>query len=99
MIIGEIRSNIESIEKNSAIFEERNFDGRAEAIDYLEFNIIDRIDGLLQSASQSEEMTALKQCAERIKRQLESVDDVLFQRLRADIRNGVCTGAALRAVI
>jgi len=59
MVIFEIQSDIQAIEKNSALYQETNFDRRVKAIDYVEFNIIDRIDGLLQSSGQQEEMTAL----------------------------------------
>jgi hypothetical protein len=99
MVICEIRSDIEDIEKNSALYEETNFDSRVEAIDYIEFNIIDRIEGLLHTINQPEELTTLKQSAERVKRQLEEIDDNLFQRLRANIRGGGCTGTALKGLI
>jgi hypothetical protein len=99
MVIYEIQSDIEAIERNSALFKETNFDSRVEAIEYIEFNIIDRIDGLFQTINQPEELTTLKQCAERVKNQLEEIDDNLFQRLRADIREGGCTGTALKGLI
>lgn len=99
MVIHEIQSDIKAIEENSALREETNFDSRVEAIDYLEFNVIDRIEGLLHTVNPPEELVTLKQDAERVKRQLEDVDDTLFQRLRADIRGGGCTGTALRSRI
>lgn len=99
MVTYEIQSDIEAIEKNSALYEETNFDSRVEAIDYIEFNVIDRIEGLLQTINPPEELIPLKQYAERVKRQLEDIDDTLFQRLRADIRMGGCTGTALKGLI
>jgi hypothetical protein len=99
MIIYEIQSDIAAIEKNSALYEESNFDSRVEAIDYVEFHIIDRIEGLLHTTNQPEELTTLKQSAERVKRQLEDVDHTLFQRLRAAISIGVCRGVALKGLI
>jgi hypothetical protein len=99
MVIHEIQSDIETLEKNAALHEETNFDSRVEAIDYIEFNIIDRIEGLLHTINQPEELTRLKRYAERVKRQLEEIDHTLFQRLRADIRSGVCTGKALKGLI
>src|SRR5262249_62040996 len=86
----EIQSDIEAIEKNSALYEETNFDSRVAAIDHIEFNVIDRIEGLLQRTNPPEELTRLKQYAEGVKRQLENIDNNLFQRLRADIRMGSC---------
>lgn len=99
MLADEIHSELEAIEQAAALRAEQNFDSRAEAIDYIEFNVIDRIEGLLQTLDPSEELVALKQDAQRVKRQLEAIDAALFQHLRADIRNGNCTGAALKALI
>ena len=98
-VIYEIQSDVEVIENNSALYEETNFDSRVKAIDSIEFNVIDRIEGLLLATSQPEELTTLKQYAERVKSQLEEIDDNLFQRLRADIRVGVCAGTALTGQI
>lgn len=99
MVTYEIQSDIEALEQNSALYEETNFDSRVEAIDYIEFNVIDRIEGLLQTINPPEELILLKQDAERVKRQLEDIDDTLFQRLRADIRRGDCTGTTLKGLI
>lgn len=99
MITAEIQAAIEAIKKNAALYQETNFDRRVEAIDTLEFNIIDRIEGLLQTVNPSEELITLKQAAERVKRQLEEIDEVLFQRLRADIRTGRYPGTALKELI
>lgn len=97
--IYEIQSDIETIEKNSALYEETNFDSRVKAIDYIEFNVMERIEGLLLATNQPEELTTLNQYAEKVKSQLEEIDDNLFQRLRADIRVGVCAGTALKGQI
>jgi hypothetical protein len=99
MVTCEIQSDIEAIEKNPALYQETNFHSRVEAIDYIEFNIIDRIEGLLQTINPPEGLIPLKQSAERAKRRLEDIDDNLFQRLRADIRTGSCTGTALKGLI
>jgi hypothetical protein len=99
MVIYEIQSDIKAIEENPALYEETNFDSRVQAIDYIEFNVIDRIEGLLHTINQPEELTTLKQYAERVKHQLEEIDDALFQRLRADIRAGVGPGTALKGLI
>jgi hypothetical protein len=99
MVNNEILSDIEAIEKNAALYEEKNFASRVEAIDYIEFNVIDRIEGLLQMGNPPEALIPLKQHAERIKRRLEDIDDSLFQRLRADIRVGGCAGMALKGLI
>jgi len=99
MVTYDIQLDIETIENNAVLYEETNFNNRVEAIDYIEFNIIDRIEGLLQTTHSPEELISLKQSAERVKRRLEEVDETLFQRLRADIRTGKCTGTALKTLI
>ena len=92
----EIQSDIEAIEKNEALIEEANFMDRAEAIDFIEFHIIYRIDCLLRSSSQAEELTGLKRHAESLKNRLEEVDETLFRRLRVNIRSGNYTCEDLR---
>lgn len=84
----EIQSDIEAIEKNEALNEEANFVDRAEAIDFVEFHIIDRIDGMLRDSKQVENLTELKQRAESLKNRLEEINEKLVQRLRVDIRSG-----------
>jgi len=98
MSIYEIQSDIKAIENNFALYEEINFHSRAEAIDYLEFNAIDRIEGLLHTINPPEELIVLKEYAERVKNQLEEIDNNLFQRLRTGIRDGVYTRTALKAL-
>ncbi|MGE5263847.1 MAG: hypothetical protein ACM3S0_10725 [Acidobacteriota bacterium] len=98
-ITGEIQSEIESIAKDSTLYEEVNFDRRVQAIDYIEFNVVERIEGLLLASSQTDELTGLKQDAERVKAQLEEIDANLFRRLRADIRAGACAGTAFKGQI
>jgi len=99
MVAYEIRSNIEAIEEDATLFEEPNFGPRSEAIDYLEFKVIDRIDGLLQTTNPSAELVALGAYARKLERQLEDIDDHLFRGLRGDIRAGTCRGTALRVLI
>jgi SAM-dependent methyltransferase len=96
MLIPEIRSEIETIEKNPALYLETSFDSRAEAIDYIEFNIIERIEALPPDSNPSEELDELKQYAMKVKSRLEAIDENLFRRLGASVRSGVCTGTALK---
>ena len=97
--LSEIHSDIEAIEKNLALYEEKNFTGRVEAIDFIEFHLVDRINGLLQSVGRSEDLEHMKKHTEELKEQLEKIDGKLFQRLRADIRLGKCRGEAFRDMI
>jgi hypothetical protein len=98
-IITEIRSAIGTIEENDIFYREKNFNSRADAIDHIEFHIIDRIDSLLQNAAPTAELTSLKQRAKQIKLQLEKINDNLFRRLRARIKTGDCRGEAFRDMV
>ncbi|MDY6878157.1 MAG: hypothetical protein SWK90_18395 [Chloroflexota bacterium] len=96
LVAQEIQSDIKAIEKNEALDEEANFIDRANAIDFIEFHIIYRIDCMLRSGSQVEDLAELKQRAEALKNHLEKIDETLFHRLRANIRSGNYTCEDLR---
>lgn len=95
-IIQEIQSEIGAIEKNETLYEETNFTDRVEAIDFIEFHIIDRIEGMLRTSGQVGELTALKQHAELVKNRLREINEKIFRRLRANIKSGNYTGADLK---
>ena len=99
MIVQEIQSHIETVENNLALYEEPNFRERADAIDYIEFNILDRIESMLPAFPQANALAELKQYADHVKHQLEKIDEQLFQRLRVDIRAGTCKGESLKEMI
>jgi len=88
MTIAEIRSCISEIENDQSLCEEKSFDDRVEVIDFMACWIIGQIDELFQTGVQSAEMILLKDRAEKIKTELENVDNNLFQKLRAAIRAG-----------
>ena len=95
-IIREIRSEIETIEKAKALYEEASFTSRVEAIDLIEFRIVDRIENMLPTSDQVGELSALKQRAEMVKNHLEAINDKLLRRLRANTRSANFTGADLK---
>lgn len=99
MVADEIRTDIESIERDSALYDEANFVGRAEALDDLEFRVIDRIAGLLQTTEEPAGLDGLMPRAEMAVRRLEAIDEELFWRLRATMQSGGCRGRALRELI
>ncbi len=96
MVCHEIRSDTHAIAENRSLYMERNFTGRAEAIDFSEFHVIDRIEGLLQNTYPQKELISLMQLAETTKLRLEKINADLFKKLRADIENGNCRGWAFR---
>lgn len=95
MDTAEIKAAIEAIATQPSLYTEANFASRAEALDELEFHVIDRLDGLLETADAPPALLALKEQAEQLKLQLEATDSRLFQQLRAAIQAGHCTGPSL----
>jgi hypothetical protein len=102
--VGEQQVTIEALQSQldafdqAALYEPDNFQGRAEVIDAITFEIIDRIDGLLAYPSQPRKLRSLRQAAERLQRRLQVVDEQVFQDLRSLIRGG-CRGEPLRQII
>jgi hypothetical protein len=79
MFISDTQTALRALEQDTALREEKNFTGRADAIDYLDFHVIDRIEGITPQEQ------AVKRRAEDIKHSLEKIDADLFVRLRKNI--------------
>jgi SAM-dependent methyltransferase len=97
--IFEMQSHIEAIEKNDALYEEKNFDKRVEAVDFIEFHVIDQLEELLRKTDQPAPLNLLKYRAEKVKADLEKIDINLFQKLQANIRIGGYTGEGFKDLI
>jgi hypothetical protein len=97
--IHDIQSQIETIERNEALYDVTCFGGRVEALETITFDIIERIEGLISTSDRLDTLRALKQRAEQLREQLEEVDRILFQTFRATIRSGRYTCGALRREI
>jgi len=97
--IAEIQSDIEAIEKNPSLYEDKNFNERLYAIDFIEFQIMDHIESLLQKTIQPDELTLLKNRAKKIKIELEEIDNNLFKKLREDIRTGGYTEKGFKNLV
>jgi len=95
MITHEIESDIRAFEQNAALYVETNFSERTDALDFIDFHIIDRIEGLPTNNN----LAALKRKAEHIKCKLEKINVLLFERLRENIRDGVYTGSSFKKMI
>lgn len=85
--VSEIQSQIETIEGDTTLAEEANFESRTEALDFIEFHIIDRIEGLQEHGTINNKLQTLKHRAEKVKLELEKIDINLFELLREDIRD------------
>ncbi|HEY5371772.1 MAG TPA: class I SAM-dependent methyltransferase [Hanamia sp.] len=99
MSISEIQSHFEEIEKDVALLDEKNFDQRMEAIDFIEFCIIDQVEMSLQKTGQPNELILLRHRAGKIKLELEKINVSLFQKIRANIRRGEHRGKRFRDLV
>ena len=95
----EIKACIEALRNSLFLYKKENFDSRVDAIDFIEFQIIDQIDLLQQKENQGEDLTALKCVAEEIKNKLEQVNADLFHVLRHEIRNKKLEGGEFNRLI
>jgi hypothetical protein len=99
ILLSEIRSDLQAIEDNADIYDETHFSTRADTIDFIDFHIISRIEGLLLTNVPTTEFEILKQRAEHAKHRLEEVDNVLFKQLREQIRSGSYAQASFKAMV
>ena len=97
MTIESLQSQLDAFDQ-VVLYDPDNFQRRAEVIEVITFEIIDRIDGMLGYPSQPHKLHSLRGAAERLQRRLQAVDEGVFQGLRALIRNGM-RGEALRHMI
>jgi hypothetical protein len=91
----EILSDIETIGKDGKLYQRKNFNKRSHAIDYIEFQVIDRINALMESMDDFDQMNFLKQYAKKVKSHLEDVDTRMFHQLRMKISQGGYRGELL----
>ena len=99
MFIFKLQSYIESIEKDASLYEQRNFEKRSEAIDFIGFQVIDQIDEWLLSATSTDQLLLLRQRAEKVRSALERTDQQLFQHIQSDIRLGRYAHTGFKALI
>jgi SAM-dependent methyltransferase len=84
--LGEIRAVFDVLRGDPSLRAADNFQGRSRAIDVLEVEVIDRIDGLLPHSGSRIEWARLRGQAEELKGLLEELDQTLFRTLRSEIR-------------
>lgn len=83
--IAEITAQLTAFAGESALHDEKNFARRIDAIDFIDFHIIDRIESLIDIEGQASELRLLKQRAENIKVKLDETNRRLFEKLREEI--------------
>jgi hypothetical protein len=95
----EILKDIETISKNEKLYQEKNFNSRLQALDYIEVHVIDRINTLMEGTDVSDAMNFLKQYALKVKNDLEVVDTRMFHQLRTKISQEGYKGRILMDLI
>ena len=95
-IIAEMQSDLWAIENDEAAYEETSYLDRVEAIDFIEFHIVDRIESMLQRGDQTDGLAALRQRAVMTRDRLEEANSGFVQRCRANIASGNSTCADLK---
>lgn len=77
-MISEMQSDLEKIETAIDIGENTNFNFRVDSIDFIDFYIIDRVEGLLQTAGQCDELRNLRLRAHQVQSTLETINTTMF---------------------
>ncbi|GAA3982704.1 hypothetical protein [Mucilaginibacter dorajii] len=98
-IIAEIKADISLNERDITLYEKNNFDSRTNAIDFIDFHILDRIASLQQQTGRNEELHALKKRAEKLENELEEINAELFVHLKEQIRTGGYTQSSFQMMI
>jgi hypothetical protein len=99
MVISEIQSDLEAVERGEHLYEEKNFDSRMEALDFIDVHIIDRIDGLDQNSELKKDLETLRLRVDKLKNELEEINTNLFRRLREGIKSGIYKGASFMKIV
>ncbi len=97
-IVAGLCAELRALEGDRTLLEETNFAARSEAIDFLDFHVIDRINGLLVHDEAHGGLEALRERAESVKASLEKIDIRLFERVRGEIAAGMRSGSFERLI-
>ncbi|MGN6566911.1 MAG: class I SAM-dependent methyltransferase [Flavipsychrobacter sp.] len=87
------------MENNVTLYDVINFSKRCDALDFLDFHVIDRISALSQETELRQELDKLNERAEIIKGRLEKIDSDLFDRIRQEIKSGALQKQAFLQLI
>ena len=81
----EILADMETIGNDERLYRENNFNKRSQALDDIEFHIIDRIDVLAETKGANDQLNNLRQYALEVRDRLEKVNTRMFHLLRTKI--------------
>lgn len=86
MTFSEIEAYTQAIADDRLLYEKKNFDARADAIDFLEFHILDPINAFRKTETDQDRLIELQQQAQKLKFQFEEIDNKLFKQLQREIK-------------
>ncbi len=95
----EIIADIENIANDERLYQEKYFNARSQAIDDIEFHVIDRIDALAEGKGATDQLNSLRQHALKVRGQLEEVNSGMFHQLRTRILRDGCRERNLMELI
>jgi Histone methylation protein DOT1 len=95
----EILTDIDTFDKDPNLYREKNFNNRVQAIDFIEFHIIERINALVESGVIPDYFQDLKQHAEKLRCRLVNLNTCMFSTLRSKIAAGTYRGSNLMNLI
>ncbi|MGY4385362.1 hypothetical protein ACVWYN_002400 [Pedobacter sp. UYP24] len=98
-MISEIQLDIEKIEADRLIYDSANFNARTNALDFIDFHIIDRINSLIEQVGASNQLNQLSFYANRLKDRLENINTKMFDALAQQISNAGDKGLVMRKII
>jgi Histone methylation protein DOT1 len=98
-LLDEILTDIETIGNDERLLQEQTFSLRSQALDDIEFHIIDRIDALAERMGTADQLNHLRKYALKVRDQLEEVNAVMFRRIRMKILEERCRGKNLMDLI
>ena len=94
-----ILSDMETIANDERLLCEKNFILRSQAMDDIEFHVIDRIQFLAEREGTVHLLNDLKEQAGKLRTEWEDVNAKMFKRLRIEISEGGCRGESFRNLL
>jgi hypothetical protein len=83
-----ISLSLETLEQNKALEEETNFLGRVEAIEFINFHLLNRLEARLANCPSADNLQNLVKRAEVLQTRLEERNKQFFQTLRLKLKSG-----------
>lgn len=95
----DIEDTLKAIEQDETLFERTCFGARINALEALEFQVLDRIENVMYVQGHRTDLALLYRRAAQLWQRLTDVNDALFQSLREQLVSGTDPAATLRRQI